>query len=311
VPYDPLVPVPRSGAQYALVAGAARATLTGVGAGLRQLVVGDRAILFGFEHDVLAPGGAGQVLAPWPNRLEDGTYAFGSMTATVPLNEPARQNAIHGFVRWLNWDLIEQTSERVVLGCSIAPQPAYPWPVRLELAYLLRPDALEVTVRARNLGADAAPFGIGFHPYLATGAGGVDAARLSVPATVRLRANERGLPVGREEIALGAIAPGGVDATLAGVVLDDCFTGLVREADGFWHVGLQPDTGREAVVELLGDEHFPYVMCFTADTLEPSRRRRGVAIEPMSCAPNALRSGEGLVTLEPDTPFIANWGIRF
>jgi len=55
---------------------------------------------------------------------------------------------------------------------------------------------------------------------------------------------------------------------------------------------------------------YSHVMIFTGDTVSPaSRRRRGLGIEPMTCAPNALRTGNGLRVLEPDETFTASWGI--
>jgi aldose 1-epimerase len=52
-------------------------------------------------------------------------------------------------------------------------------------------------------------------------------------------------------------------------------------------------------------------MCFTGDTLEDQgRRRRAIAVEPMSCPPDALRSGRHLVVLEPGQNWLASWGLR-
>ena len=52
-------------------------------------------------------------------------------------------------------------------------------------------------------------------------------------------------------------------------------------------------------------------MVYTGDTLAVAeRRRRGLAVEPMSCAPNAFASGEGLVRLEPAQTHTAEWGIE-
>jgi aldose 1-epimerase len=50
-------------------------------------------------------------------------------------------------------------------------------------------------------------------------------------------------------------------------------------------------------------------MLFTGDTLAPPARRRGMAVEPMTCAPNAFQSGDGLIILEPGASHVANWGI--
>src|SRR3712207_8001232 len=41
-------------------------------------------------------------------------------------------------------------------------------------------------------------------------------------------------------------------------------------------------------VRLWWDEAHRWLMVFTGDTLDPARRRRGLAVEPMTCAPNAL-----------------------
>jgi aldose 1-epimerase len=50
-------------------------------------------------------------------------------------------------------------------------------------------------------------------------------------------------------------------------------------------------------------------MVFTGDPL-PDVARRSLAVEPMTCAPNAFRTGEGLLTLEPGASFTAEWGIE-
>jgi aldose 1-epimerase len=50
-------------------------------------------------------------------------------------------------------------------------------------------------------------------------------------------------------------------------------------------------------------------MVLSGDTLAPDRRRRGLAIEPMTCAPDAFNSGEGLIVLAPGESLIERWGI--
>jgi aldose 1-epimerase len=40
-----------------------------------------------------------------------------------------------------------------------------------------------------------------------------------------------------------------------------------------------------------------------------SRRRRGLAVEPMTAAPDMLRSGDGLVVLDPGQEWSGTWGI--
>jgi aldose 1-epimerase len=49
-------------------------------------------------------------------------------------------------------------------------------------------------------------------------------------------------------------------------------------------------------------------MLFTGDPL-PDVARHSLAVEPMTCAPNAFRSGEGLIRLEPGRSHGGSWGI--
>ena len=56
------------------------------------------------------------------------------------------------------------------------------------------------------------------------------------------------------------------------------------------------------------DETSPYLMLFTGDT-RPDVARRSLAVEPMTCPPNAFRTGEALIRLEPGESFVSAWGI--
>jgi aldose 1-epimerase len=57
------------------------------------------------------------------------------------------------------------------------------------------------------------------------------------------------------------------------------------------------------------DEAFRWVQVFTADALPEPRRRRGVAVEPMTCPPDAFNSGEDLLVLAPGETWRGSWGI--
>lgn len=312
--YHDAVPT-ASGEQHVLVAGDQEAVVTEVGATLRSYVCAGRDVCWGFAADEISGGGRGQVLAPWPNRLQDGAYEFDGLRAQAALDEPGRSNAIHGLVRWVPWRLLERSDPATVrLGYVLFPQPAYPFQVRLEVRYRLDARGLEVTISATGEGERRAPFGAGFHPYLSVSPGTVDEARISLPARQRLLLDGRGLPIGSEDVAgtpYEAVAgPAGLEArpALGSMRLDDCFADLALDADGRWRARLA--TGEPgSVTELWADGSFGYLMCFTGDSLPAGDRRRGIAIEPMTCPPDALRSGEGLVVLEPGERFEASWGI--
>jgi hypothetical protein len=79
----------------------------------------DRDLLAGWcdhpSHPLVSSSGRGQVLIPWPNRLEDGSYEFDGRRYQPPLNEPEHRNAIHGLVRWSAWTATEREPHRVVM----------------------------------------------------------------------------------------------------------------------------------------------------------------------------------------------------
>jgi aldose 1-epimerase len=92
--------------------------------------------------------------------------------------------------------------------------------------------------------------------------------------------------------------------------LDTTFTNLVAGPEGTWRVDLaHPRTGRG--VTLWADaKAYQWLQVFTGDSLPlPSRRVSGIAVEPMTCPPNAFNSGDDLLVLEPGQEFAAPWGI--
>lgn len=298
-----------TGAQYELAEGSQRAVVTEVGATLRSYAVGGTDVVDGFDSGQMSTGGRGQVLAPWPNRLRDGAYPWEGRTMQLPLSEPSRHNAIHGLVRWQAWVPVEHGPKEVTLRHRIHPQDGYPFMVELTIVYSLEPDGLRVRTEATNLGDGACPFGIGFHPYLRLGAL-VDPLTLHLPAATRLVTDERSIPVGREPTA-GSDMDFRSGRPIGSARLDTAFTDLDRNPEGRAEVGLGDPDGDGPVRELtlwMGPE-FTHVMVFTGDTLGPERSRRALAVEPMTCPPNALASREGLAVLEPGQSLTGQWGL--
>ena len=156
-------------------------------------------------------------------------------------------------------------------------------------------------MRATNRGATTAPFGAGFHPYLALGGWRVDDVRLQVPARSRVPVDERLLPTGGPVPVAGTeydfrrLRPVGPRA------LDTCFGDLERDADGLARATLVAGP-RDRAVTLWMDEHFRFVHVYTS--------RSGVALEPMTCAPDAFNSGDGLLALAPGASFAGRWGLK-
>lgn len=302
---------PPFGEQYRIAGGGYTATISGLGGALREFRYRSTPIVWGSPDNSLPSGSAGQVLAPWPNRLADGMYEFHGVRGVAPLDEPVRHNAIHGLVRWLYWDREYLERDRVKLRCDLAPQPAYPFHLSLAVLYELREEGLVVRVEAEAKGHDPVPFGIGFHPYFLGEQGTLDHARLMLPARAHYVLDERGLPQSRattspELVELNSASGLG----LINARLDDCFSDLIRDAEGTAVIRYLPGEGEIAEVVLRLGPHFDYVMCYTGDTLAEVERRHAVAIEPMTCAPNAFVSGDGLRELTDDAPFVAEFSVE-
>jgi aldose 1-epimerase len=92
--------IPLTGTQFEIEAGGYRATVTELGACLRRLELHGTPLITGWDADQLPPHGAGQLLAPWPNRVAGGRYTFDGGEYHLALSEPALDNAIHGLTRW-------------------------------------------------------------------------------------------------------------------------------------------------------------------------------------------------------------------
>ena len=103
---------PLTGSQYEIASGDYLAVATELGAGLRELRHRGRPLITGYQPDELPPGGAGQLLLPWPNRIDGGRYRVAGTEYQLDLSEPAAQNAIHGLARW---------------SAPQQPVPGFPW----------------------------------------------------------------------------------------------------------------------------------------------------------------------------------------
>jgi aldose 1-epimerase len=291
-----------SGAQFRLGAADQEATVVEVGGGLRTYTAGGVDVLDGYGDEEMASGGRGQHLLPWPNRIRDGRYSFAGTDYQLALTEPSRHNASHGLVRWANWAATVEEPDHVVMELVLHPQPGYPFALGLSVEYRLGLDGLSVATTATNLGDRPCPYGAGSHPYLTVGTELVDEALLQLPAASWLKSDDRGIPV---ELMPVVRSPYRFQQPrrIGELKMDTAFTDL----SGNQAVLASPDGGRR--VTIWWDESHRWVMVFTGDTLDPARRRRSLAVEPMTCPPNAFVTGEGLKVLEPGERWTTTWGI--
>ena len=298
-----------SGEQYEIQLGTMRAVVTEVGAGLRGFSVEGQGILDTFGPHEMAQSGRGQALLPWPGRIEDGRYDFQGTSYQLPLSEPPAHNAIHGLTRWVNWRVANYEKHSLTMELTLHAQNGYPFMLLLQERYTLSSRGLEVQTTARNIGSSPLPYGAGHHPYVAVGTESVNAAVLHVPARSYFRTDERSIPI---------VPPVNVEGTpydfraprlIGETILDTGYADLMPDADGWTRVTLSAPAGHPSVTVFMDAAH-PFLQVFTGDTLsDRARRRKGIAIEPYTCAGNAFNNGYGLRVLQPGASFASIWGI--
>ena len=295
-----------TGTQYEIASHGYRTVITETGATLRELQHDGRDLVVSFAVDEPMIAYRGALAAPWPNRIADGTYVANGTAHQLPINEPTRHCALHGLVFGESWHLLAQMTDAVTLGFDLLPSEGYPFHLALTVTYALSEAGLSTEIKATNLGADAAPYGVCPHPYLRAGDSPLDTWTLALSAEQYLEVTpDRLLPTG-----LAAVDQGPFDfraaRTIGAAEIDHAFTALGRE-DGLATVEVREAGGRG--VAMTFDEACGWVQIHTADLPDPTRTRIGLAVEPMTCAPDAFNSGDGLITLAPGAVHRASWTI--
>lgn len=296
--------MPPTGEQFEIVSGDTRAVVTEVGAGLRSLTRGGRHYVETFDEDARPPRGAGAVLVPWPNRTAGGRWSWNGAEQQLALTEPTAGNAIHGLLRHVLYGVGQRSADAVTLHAVVAPQPGWPVALDTSVRFVVSDAGLTVTHTVRNVGTDAVPFGVGAHPYVRAGDVPTDDCTLTLAAASMLPL-EAGLPTGPAVPVSGDLDLRG-GRRLKGMELDHAFGDAVPAAgDTLVRHRLEGD-GRG--VELWADPDFGWVQVFTPD--DHPGRGRAVAVEPMTCPPDALNSGIGLLTVAPGDEWSGSWGLR-
>ncbi|SFP45727.1 aldose 1-epimerase [Amycolatopsis arida] len=296
----------RTGEQFELTRGSARAVVTEIGAGLRAFEIGGTPYVESFDPEESPPKGAGQVLLPWPNRTRDARWTHRGEPQRLEVTEPPRGNAIHGLVRRKEWRLVEHAESAITMTVDVVDEPGWPVPLHAVVSYDLAPRELTVTHEVRNEGTEPIGFGVGTHPYLRIGDVPTDELTLTLSATrVRPHLPDEQLPYGPEQDVAGTGYDLREGRRVGELDLDTTFTGLRAGADGRYHHLL---AHADTTVDVWTEPAFGWVQVFTPADLVG--RGRAVAVEPMTCPADALNSGTDLIHLDPGESWRGSWGIR-
>lgn len=285
-----------TGIQYQIQHDDLTAVVTEVGATLRSLQWRGKEMLWTFEQDEAPQGFAGATLMPWPNRIRDGAYTFDGTDYLLPVNEHVRQTALHGFVFATPWALVRRSDQEITLSTVVYPQIGWPGVLHAEVTYRVDEDGLTTTYRATNAGTVDIPFGYGTHPLFAFD--DIGAVEVTSPFSKELLVDERLLPT--EVVDIPKASDFRKARVLGDTEFDTAFTGV----DGAWEIVLR---GSEHTVTVWADERHPWVQIFTRP------ERSGIAVEPMTCGPDAFNEGpthDDLIRLAPAESAEGTWGVK-
>lgn len=230
-------------------------------------------------------------LVPFSNRIAHATLQWNGTSHPLVQNFAPEPHAIHG-VGWQRpWAVLEVEEQFALLSFEHAPDPAWPFAFDSSQAFRLGDGALELTLGVTNQSTQAAPCGLGWHPYFVKRA----RSRIAFDATGRWEMGPDQLPTHR-------VASRGLDADCAALDVDHCFdgwSGVVHLRDELLHTRLSSNLRRLVV--------------FTNDL------RDFVAIEPVSHVSNAINmartalvpaDGLGVQILQPGESMTAQMRIE-
>jgi aldose 1-epimerase len=284
---------PPTGVEHALQRGRQRLVVSEAGGGARSWTVDGTELLASFAPGTRDAAFAGKPLMPWPNRMRDGRYRFEGREHRVELSEPENRTALHGLTLSSRWRASRTSPHAITMTHRLRDREGYPFALDLAVGYELDLGGVVVTLRATNAGDGRAPFGAGLHPYLSLGGD----VTLQVPARTTVPVDDRLLPTGPPAPVSGTELDFRHGRRLGDQRLDTCFGDLEHSAAGVASVTL----GGAMRLVVWMDDAFHFVQVFTADG--------AIAVEPMTCAPDAFNSGDGLLVLEPGASFTGRCGL--
>jgi aldose 1-epimerase len=276
------------------------ATVARRGARLRTYTAGGLNVVAGVEDPAGPYAYRSALLVPWPNRVTGGRWSWEGEELQLEVNETGL-SALHGLVHGVDFAVTEQSPTSVTLEHELAPTAGYPFGLLVSATYALTGDGLHCALAARNVSERRAPVGLGVHPYLAA-PGLVDSLEVTVAAETVLLTDEQWQEVGRVRAELLRGEPVGDR------VIDAAFTDVIRDADG--RVTSRMRAPGSHAIEVWGGATCRWLVVYTGHGLMPSEARRSMCIEPQTCPPNALVTGEDLDILEPGQTAALDWGLR-
>lgn len=249
----------------------------------------------------------GDILAPWPNRLAEGKYSVHGTNYFVPVNEVFRNNALHGLIYGREWECIRETDTSCTLKYLLHESQAYGFTIEFNSIFQIDEFGLTWKISAKNLSIQSALYGISIHPYLvADDNTPVDVWELQLPARQYLEVdNLRLLPKGIYECSyrdFDFMRP----KIIGDLQIDHAF--LIDKDFEEQSVKLIAPSGKG--VRMTFGSEAKWIQIHTADREGALDARRSLAVEPMTCPPDAFNHKQDLIWLSNGESHEATWNFQ-
>ncbi len=279
------------------------ARVSNYGASLRGVWFQGEEVVTSYSGKENKVGGQGDVLIPFPGRIGGAKYIWDGTEYTLNANDKDGPNAIHGFLRTLNWEIEAQSKHAVEFSLNFPGAPGYPFPLAAKITYSLNELGLTCSFSVENGGTVDAPVGVGFHAYFTTGSEHIDHDMLELPFRSVLEM-ENFIPTGKVLDSSEFLS----SKTIGDTKFNSCFLSPILNENGETEIYLM---GNGKIVTVWMDGGFEYVVLYSGDPLPESHRRKSLAIEPMTCGSDAFnRPDWGLSRLAPGATLSGSWGVR-
>ncbi|MDR2748921.1 MAG: hypothetical protein LBB10_03420 [Bifidobacteriaceae bacterium] len=276
-------------------------TLASIGSSIRKYTIDNLDIVVPYNADEMPNYFQGQVLFPWPNRLEDGKYEFEGTSVNADINERDKNNQLHGLSPLYSFDLIDKDENWIKMGLQLPPSRNYPFMIRVEILYTLTDKGLEIKTFAKNEGEKNAPFALGWHPWFSP-RGSLDSCSLHFKAESYIYSDSRLLPAKEGEVP--TTFDFSTEKSLQDISLDDAFANVAENK-----VSFKAADGHITTIQ--ADENYKAFQICSADFAEGADHRFGLAIEPMTAWANAFQTHKNLIIIKPGQTINNSWRILF
>jgi len=232
------------------------------------------------------------LLFPFVGRIPNGEYTYKINSYKLEINETNRSNSLHGLVfnKPFKIDICEVSSSKAKVQLSYISDgtlKGFPFKFKFQIFYLISKEGIKIEFKIFNQDINSFPFGFGWHPYFKSDE--LNSSSLSFSSNEKLKYNKHLIPIGSIK------NPESSTFTVNNKSFDDTFILLKNEMN-------------------FKTKHFEVQMNFSTTNksflqVYTPINRKCIAIEPVTCAPNAFNNNDGLLELKPNENYA--WNIDF